>query len=190
MFAILAEAVHCIISWPGIKMKVLFTDICKSGNRYNITDDAWFAETGLLRKAPVQAELELNRKGDSRVELRGFLHTGVSLACDRCLADYNFDVKVDFHFVLTVPNEESWRVKEVKCTKADIDIVQLKEPVIDFSDILRQQLYLSLPFRKICSGDCKGLCSECGVNLNSGQCDCAKEPKNSPFAVLALLKRD
>jgi uncharacterized protein len=170
-------------------VKILFTDISKAGNRYTVTDDAWLVETGLRRNAPAEAEITLNRKSDSRVEMRGSLHTGLLLTCDRCLADYNFAVKMDFHFVLEIQSEESWHVKELECTKAEIDTVQLKEPVVDFADILRQQLHLSLPFKQICSQNCEGLCEKCGVNLNSGQCVCTNEAENSPFAVLASLKK-
>ena len=75
-------------------MKVAFSDISKAGNRYEINDDSWFPEPELHRIAPVQAELALNRKGDSRVEAEGFLRTGVRLVCDRCLADYDKQVRI------------------------------------------------------------------------------------------------
>ncbi|MCI5223288.1 MAG: DUF177 domain-containing protein [Candidatus Electrothrix sp. AR4] len=182
-------ALHCTISLPDIRMKVLFTDISKSGNRYAVTDDDWLVQTRLHKNAPVHSELTLNRKGDTRVEVRGFLHTGLELTCDRCLAAYNFAVKMDFHFILEVENEDSWHVKELECSKENIDIVHVEEPVVDFADILRQQVYLSLPIKQICSRNCKGLCSECGINKNSGECVCAHETKNSPFAVLASLKK-
>ena len=170
-------------------MKVAFTDISKAGNRYEIHDDAWFPEPELHRIAPVQAELALNRKGDSRVEVEGFLHTGVRLVCDRCLADYDFAVDVNFHLILEVPAEESWHIKELECSGTDLDTVLLREPVVDFWDILRQQLYLSLPDKLICSPECKGLCPRCGLDLNIGDCSCVTETKESPFAVLAALKK-
>ncbi len=170
-------------------MKVAFTDISKAGNRYEISDDAWFPEPELTRCAPVQAELALNRKGDSKVEVQGSLRTAAQLVCDRCLGNYCFPVAVDFHLVLEVPAEESWHVKELECTGADLDTVMLTEPVVDFSDILRQQLYLSLPDKLICSAACRGLCPQCGLDLNTGDCSCVAEVKESPFAVLAKLNK-
>ena len=170
-------------------MKIAFTDICKTGNRYDISDDAWFSEQELQLSGPVQAGVVLNRKGDSRVEAQGYLRTSVQLACDRCLADYNFAVDVKFHLVLEVPAEESWRVKELECSGADLDTVQLPEPVVDLWDILRQQLYLSLPEKLLCSRECKGVCPTCGIDLNSADCSCEREVRDSPFAVLAALTR-
>lgn len=171
------------------EMKVFFTDIAETGSRYTVTDDAWLVRTGLHGNAPVEAEFALNRKGETRVEVRGYLRTGLVLTCDRCLAAYDFAVETGFHFVLEIQSEDNWYVKELECTMENIDIVQVPEPVVDFSDILRQQLYLSLPFKQICSPDCKGLCSKCGSNLNSGECSCVHEAESSPFAVLASLKR-
>ncbi len=170
-------------------MKVAFTDISKAGNRYEITDDTWFPETELRRVAPVMAELALNRKGDSRVEAQGFLGSKVEIICDRCLGRYNFAVDVKFHLVLEVPTDESWHIKEMECSSSDLDIIQLVEPEVDFGDILRQQLYLSLPEKRICSKECKGLCPQCGANLNADDCGCIRETKVSPFAVLAALKK-
>lgn len=172
-----------------IGMKIGFTDISKAGNRYKITDDTWFPEPELHRTVPVQAELSLQRKGDSRVEVQGFLRTGVGLVCDRCLVDYDFPVDVTFHLVLEVPSDDSWHMKELECSGIDLDTVLQKEPVVDFADLLRQQLYLSLPEKLVCSSTCKGLCPQCGQDLNTGECSCADVGQESPFAVLAKLKK-
>lgn len=169
-------------------MKVAFTDISKSGNRYEIDDDTWFPEPALHRIAPVRAELSLQRKGDSRVEVSGFLRTGVRLACDRCLGQYDFPVDVNFHLVLEVSSDDDWRMKELECTGTDLDIVLQAEPVADLADILRQQLFLSLPDKLICSPQCRGLCPQCGQDLNDGDCACMPAEQESPFAVLAKLK--
>ena len=91
--------------------------------------------------------------------------------------------------MLEVPSEEKWHIKDLECSGDDLDTILLREPVVDFWDILRQQLYLSLPEKLICSTDCKGLCPECGVDLNSGSCSCVREEKESPFSVLAKLKK-
>ena len=170
-------------------VKVPFAEIPANGSRYSITDDAWLAEAGLRRAASVQAELELHRKGDNRTEVRGSLHTGLRLTCDRCLNDYDFSVDADFCLVLEVAEEEDWSVKELD-GGTELDVVQVDEPVADLEDILRQQALLCLPVKQLCSPDCRGLCPGCGADLNSsGGCACASETSNSPFAVLAALKK-
>lgn len=172
-------------------VNVPFAEIAKTGSQYSIADDAWLAGTDLRTTVPVQAELILRRKGDSRAEVQGTLRTGLRLICGRCLAEYDFAVDTSFHLALEVPdNEADWRsVKELECTAADIDVVQVDEPIADLEDILRQQLYLSLPIKQVCSPNCQGLCPNCGIDLNSGSCTCSSEVKNSPFAALAALKK-
>ena len=171
-------------------MRVQFTDISSAGNRYIITDESWLAQTDLRKETPVHAELTLTRKSDTRVEVRGNLDVGLLLACDRCLREYSFAVQTAFHYILDIESEESGHIKELECTKAALDIIQVDEPVVDIPDLLRQQLYLVIPEKKICSLSCRGLCRQCGTNLNEGECSCADESGNSPFAILASLKKE
>jgi len=110
------------------------------------------------------------------------------LVCDRCLVEYAFAVDVAFHLILEVPGEGSWQVREMECSATDLDTVQLARPVADLNEILRQQLFLSLPGKYLCCSDCRGLCSNCGADLNTTGCTCEQEAVNSPFAVLASLK--
>jgi uncharacterized protein len=54
---------------------------------------------------------------------------------------------------------------------------------------VREEIILSIPMKAVCSETCKGLCPECGQNLNEGQCDCVVEridPRLAPL--LDLLK--
>ena len=45
-----------------------------------------------------------------------------------------------------------------------------------------------MPLKPLCDETCKGLCPQCGANLNHETCTCAAEAVNSPFALLAKLK--
>ncbi len=70
----------------------------------------------------------------------------------------------------------------------DIDITYLAEDHIELGEVVREQLQLQIPFQPLCSETCKGLCSNCGTDLNQGRCACARLQKASPFAALAGLK--
>jgi uncharacterized protein len=174
------------------RMKIPFRDIATSGSRYTITDDAWLARIDLQTEAPPHAQVTLTRKDDTRIEVDGELQTGVLLACDRCLAEYSFPVRSAFHFILEAApeteDETHAHIRDMECTGAEMDIIRVQEPMVDIPDILREQLHLSLPVKQVCSADCKGLCPECGENLNTGQCGCRQTAAESPFSVLAKLK--
>ena len=45
----------------------------------------------------------------------------------------------------------------------------------DLSDIVRQAIILAVGMKPLCSEDCRGLCPDCGVNLNKQSCRCASE---------------
>jgi uncharacterized protein len=93
-------------------------------------------------------------------------------------------------FILDCSGEnDNWNIQEIELKEEDIDTVSLVEPVVDILDILRQQLYLSLPVRNICADGCQGLCPVCGINLNQECCTCSETRRQSPFAVLEKLKK-
>ena len=75
------------------------------------------------------------------------------------------------------------------CSKAEMDTVYLKEPAVDLFQVLAQQVFLMLSAKKVCSEGCRGLCPQCGMNLNVNECDCGKGTGASPFSVLANLKK-
>ena len=56
--------------------------------------------------------------------------------------------------------------------------------VINISDFIREFLGLEVPLRYLCDEECKGLCPNCGKDLNDGECSCPKKEKNPAFAVL------
>jgi uncharacterized protein len=56
-------------------------------------------------------------------------------------------------------------------------------------DILREQVLLALPMKVLCGLDCRGLCPQCGTNLNLKSCDCAKEQFNPNLDALLEIKR-
>lgn len=45
---------------------------------------------------------------------------------------------------------------------------------LEIDNDVREQILLSWPMKILCRPDCKGLCPECGENLNSGDCKCRR----------------
>lgn len=54
--------------------------------------------------------------------------------------------------------------------------------------LLREQVWVSLPMKPICQPNCRGLCPECGANLNTEPCTCDREEIDPRLALLAKLK--
>lgn len=171
-------------------MLVRFDQISPYGNHYEVRGiEGLESQQDFIVKGPLVAQCTLKRKGDDKVEMLGQLKTCLSLACDRCLAFYDIEVDAELQILFETASSVSGRSQEVECNVSDLDSIVLDEPVVDLDDVLRQQLYLALPMKSLCSEQCKGICSGCGVNLNQAECSCEYTNENSPFAVLALLKK-
>ena len=70
----------------------------------------------------------------------------------------------------------------------DLDITYLSQDYIELGDVLTEQLRLEIPFQPLCKESCRGICTQCGADLNAGRCACAKISKQSPFRALKNLK--
>lgn len=172
-----------------MQMRIPFTEIPEQGMRLVISDHGWLPDEYRGTARDVDVDLQLVKKSESRIEVQGELRAGLTLQCDRCLCAFPFDLASTLQLIVEIPDaSRHWRVHdlEVEGTIPDIDTVQVNEPVVDVEDILRQQVYLGLPAKKLCRDECRGLCSHCGSTLNNGPCGCHDEQGAvSPFAVLA-----
>lgn len=84
--------------------------------------------------------------------------------------------------------------REVQCARCLKNAVQpfaeefletysTKQEIIDIMYLVRQTLALTEEIRFLCKPECKGLCPQCGQDLNAAKCGC--QPENlSPFAEL------
>ena len=46
---------------------------------------------------------------------------------------------------------------------------------IDLVPLIVAALLLEVPLVPLCDDDCKGLCPQCGANLNEGPCGCSRD---------------
>ena len=70
----------------------------------------------------------------------------------------------------------------------DLTTAFYENDAIDLGQLMREQVYLSLPMKPLCRDDCRGLCPVCGTNLNLSVCHCAREWDDPRFAALKALK--
>jgi uncharacterized protein len=171
-------------------MQVRFDEISPHGGVYEIRElESLCSQTDFVVKGPVDGHCVLRRKGETQVALTGRVAADLVLVCDRCLGSYDFRVDSDFQLLFEVETAESRRLKALDARIDDLDSEVLAEPVIDLDDVVRQQVYLALPMKNLCLETCRGVCAQCGTNLNLAACGCSEEGQGSPFAVLARLKK-
>ncbi|MBS3946421.1 MAG: DUF177 domain-containing protein, partial [Melioribacter sp.] len=95
-----------------------------------------------------------------------------------------FNTKLHANFQLSYIFSKNPVVSEdynVKYISADQDKIDISKDVYEYTE-------LSIPMKKLCSDDCKGLCSVCGINMNQGKCDCHLEKTNDIWEPLKKLK--
>jgi len=109
---------------------------------------------------------------------RAEIVTQVSLECVRCLEPFSLKLSLDLTERF-LPASALALAEEAFPIEAN-NIVVFDEPV-------RQAILLALPMRPLCSPNCRGLCSQCGQNLNTGQCNCQEEEIDPRLAVLKQL---
>jgi len=170
-------------------MRIRFNEISPHGNQFKVDSIDGLDGAGIyFADEQFQASFELKRKNDNQVEMHGTIHAELNITCDRCLQQFSYPLATQYHIVFELNGVENWQLKEIECSAEELDTVLLNEPVVDVDDILRQQVLLATPTKQLCDESCKGLCSVCGVNLNTDNCECEPGITHSPFAALAGLK--
>jgi uncharacterized protein len=100
-----------------------------------------------------------------------------TLNCVRCLTD--FEHELDWSFTELYAND--------KRSETESGLLIPEDAHLDMAGLLREYALLEIPISPICKPDCKGLCIECGQNLNEKDCGHRPEPSDSPFAKLKDL---
>jgi len=92
--------------------------------------------------------------------VRGTLRTTLRCRCDRCLLYYDHPVE----------NSDVCLFYE-----------EVTDDFLDLTEDVREDILLGFPQKCLCIPDCRGLCPECGHNLNVRECDCPT-PASAPSA--------
>ena len=132
--------------------------------------------------APVVLDFEIHKDKD-RFRLVGRVQAQLELACSRCLEPFGLAVDAPFDLRYLPATEASTEVdREIE--ENDLETSYYRDDQIDLSELLREQFYLVLPMKPLCQADCRGLCVQCGTNLNVGSCQCApawEDPRLAPL---------
>jgi len=140
----------------------------------------------------IAAPIALNvavRKDRTQYRLVGRVQTTVELTCSRCLE--GFPLVVDEAFdVLFLPHTEPRGAEERAVEEDDLSTAYFSDNVIDLGQLMQEQCYLAVPMKPLCSEMCRGLCPECGINLNTGSCNCRQTWVDPRLAVLQGLRKD
>jgi uncharacterized protein len=148
------------------------------------SDDPIWEGTELRFSAPLSVfgQVQWIPSGDvlARIRLQGFL----AQECRRCLEPVNVRVNEELDLLFAPPDESG---------EIDEDSVRpLPEGVgtLDLGEVIREEVLLSQSLLALCDPDCKGLCPQCGTNLNENRCECSHEETDPRWDTLRALKEE
>jgi uncharacterized protein len=121
------------------------------------------------------------------IRLRGRFSAGLELQCARCLEPVRQDVSRHFELLYRPLGTDAGR-DELSVSDAEAEIGYYQGEGVLLEDVLREQVLLALPLRTICREDCRGLCPQCGKNLNQEQCSCAVPIEDPRWAALKDIR--
>jgi DUF177 domain-containing protein len=136
--------------------------------------------------APITLAFDIFKDKD-QFRLVGGVQTTLELMCSRCLdpftlpIDASFDLRYHPH---VLNNGEGEREVE----EDDLTTAFYENDEIDLAQLIREQIYLALPMKPLCSEACLGLCPVCGANLNKVSCSCSGRWQDPRLAALKQLK--
>ena len=124
--------------------------------------------------APVELSMDVQKASGDTFNVTGRVQTRLELMCSRCVEP--FEVPVDASFDLRyVPQAQNAGEGEREIGEDDLTTAYYREGVLDLAELVREQFVLALPMKPLHDDACRGLCPECGANLN--RTDCGHAPK-------------
>jgi uncharacterized protein len=129
-------------------------------------------------------DLQATRAG-LQVRLAGNVKATVQFDCDRCLKPLSVAVDQSFDLLYVPPLGAG---EEHELGEDDLSIAFYQGDVIDLDDLVREQIELAIPMARLCGDECRGLCPDCGANLNEGKCACGVEQVDPRWTALKELK--
>lgn len=147
-------------------MKIVFSDIKTRKERTkNISleyaDDYFYFDGEKITfadKVKVQGIVYLD---NDIIILEVNIKTELDLQCSRCLDTFIYPIDIDI--------EERFTNNDRNKSE---DVIYVKGDDIDVTEIVENAIISSLPIKRLCKEDCKGLCQACGANLNNETCEC------------------
>ena len=172
-----------------IKEQGLLLNYCEPSESFPALDE--LQQSGEVRfDGPVVVSGRVQRIA-GLVEVEGEVRVEARMACGRCLEDLS--LPLDARFCLTFSRELPEIVDEedgaeVELSAEEMGLIPFSGDEIDLREAIQEQVVMALPLRPLCRTECRGLCPQCGADLNRETCSCEAPVFNNRFGTLRELK--
>lgn len=164
-------------------MKLYRTELDKglSKKLFDIDTNQFLSDELNFYENTIKCELSAERSSNGH-HISGIIKIPFEQTCDKCLTNFHDLRTTDFNFWLTDYDEL------VQEDSDDVLYFSKKDNEINLGSLFRELIFIEKQMKSICKDDCKGLCSNCGTNLNEGNCSCIIDAKDSPWKILKKFK--
>ena len=128
-------------------------------------DDPALEGLQVTLREPVVVIGRLQSVGEGRFYWQGTARTVAEGECRRCLTPVATPLTLEIGTLFTQDPEA--------LDDPDSFAVAPDATEIDVTPAVREEMLLAAPQFVVCRDDCKGLCPQCGKDLNAGPCGCA-----------------
>ncbi|MDD2447795.1 MAG: DUF177 domain-containing protein [Tissierellia bacterium] len=105
-------------------------------------------------------------KVDGEYDLNVNIYYTIDTNCNRCLKPTTMEME-------TLLSEQIIIDKgNINIEEFDEEFIYLQDYLLNMDDYIWSQVVISLPMKILCSNNCKGLCPQCGIDLNTQSCNC------------------
>lgn len=109
--------------------------------------------------SPLKVSGTLTLSGEHSAIVEGEVAYVIKGECTRCLEQTEREYVAEFYEQVEENNPDGY---------------ELKNDTVDLAKIVDDAVAISVPISFLCKEDCKGICVECGTNLNHAECKCKK----------------
>ena len=101
--------------------------------------------------------------------------------CARCMKD--IEVSVDFTI------DENLAANDGTISPDD-DVILFEGNKVNIDEIVINNFIMKVPGKYLCKDDCRGLCQNCGADLNEGDCGCNHDDIDPRWEGLANIMKN
>ena len=128
-------------------------------------DDAVWNEGDPKPDSAVHVTGRLSAAGTGQFYWHGRISGDVTAPCRRCLTEAHAHVEDESHIIYAEAVDE-------EIDDPDVYRLDPTDRELDLRGAIREEWLLAQPRFVVCRDDCRGLCPQCGADLNEGQCSC------------------
>lgn len=162
-------------------MKIKISNLSDGTHHFKFVEPVTSIGLEIPFEGNVEIEVEL-KKAHNQIILDSVILADAIFECDRCTTSFDKTLNADYRMVYLLG------VEPVESESDNVIYLSPEADIIDISNDVRDFSMLSLPMKRLCYEDCKGLCYKCGKNLNEGDCSCNKNETDARWLPLKELK--